>query len=229
MKIQTATPLADALRAARAAVKAAEIAWYNEGGEDIDPTITERGAEMVNADADFETAKARLSESKELRPWTVIHCDGSSSVAIIAASVEDATRQAHAIVASLSGETEDTTWVDIRLHCLLTGAVHPLTFTLDPEPPECLPGHTHEWMAPLGIVGGSQNSPGVHRGTYGGYLIHNVCRYCARHRIRDTNATRPDTGESGLRSVRYEYEDDRTLAWAEAGMRCQRHARSTTK
>lgn len=85
------------------------------------------------------------------------------------------------------------------------------TIALDPDEPECIEAE-HDWRTPHEIVGGCSENPGVW-GHGGGVTIHEICRHCGLQRHTDTWAQRPDTGEQGLRSVRYEDADDATAAW----------------
>lgn len=76
------------------------------------------------------------------------------------------------------------------------------TIALDPDEPECPEGE-HDWQSPHEIVGGIKSNPGVW-GNGGGVIITEVCMRCGCGRHTDTWAQDPDTGEQGLRSVRYE-------------------------
>lgn len=86
------------------------------------------------------------------------------------------------------------------------------TVAIDPDEPKCKRGHEHEWCAPLEVVGGIPENPGVW-GHGGGVLIHEVCRHCGWYRTTDTWATRPDNGAQGLRSVEYAEPDDDSMEW----------------
>lgn len=84
------------------------------------------------------------------------------------------------------------------------------TIEIEPEEPDCIEGHDHQWCAPHRIVGGIKENPGVwvHGG---GAVIHEVCPLCGCGRTIDTWAQRPDTGQQGLTSVEYcegEYADE---------------------
>ena len=88
--------------------------------------------------------------------------------------------------------------------------------TEEPTPPECLDGtDSHKWASPIEIVGGIEESPGVH-GKGGGVVIHEVCRRCGAHRHTDTWATDRETGEEGLRSLSYAEPDEASTAYAAA-------------
>jgi hypothetical protein len=73
--------------------------------------------------------------------------------------------------------------------------------SLDPPEPECTETE-HDWQAPLEIVGGIKESPGVW-GHGGGVVIHDVCLNCGCERVKDTWAQDPETGRQGLHSVAY--------------------------
>lgn len=79
------------------------------------------------------------------------------------------------------------------------------TVTLEPEEPECT-GEEHDWQSPVQLVGGCRSNPGVF-GRGGGMCIDEVCVVCGCLRTTDTWAQRHDTGEQGLRSVRYDADD----------------------
>jgi len=74
------------------------------------------------------------------------------------------------------------------------------TVTIDPPEPVCIEiegfRSEHDWQ-----------SPSSHPQNPGGVIVHEICTHCGVRRIRDTCATRNDTGEQGLKSVRYETAD----------------------
>lgn len=117
--------------------------------------------------------------------------------------------------------SDQTQWIDIRVR-ETCGDGEPdedaeaelCTVTLDPPEPDCAEGEDHDWCSPIELVGGCEENPGVH-GHGGGVTIHSVCRHCGAHRHTDTWAQRPDTGEQGLESVRYEPADERSRQWVE--------------
>lgn len=82
--------------------------------------------------------------------------------------------------------------------------VETLTVAIDPTEPDCAEDRTHEWRAPVAVVGGLSENPGVF-GHGGGVIMHEVCRHCGTERVTDTWAQDPATGEQGLESVRYEH------------------------
>lgn len=87
---------------------------------------------------------------------------------------------------------------------VITGRYGERTYTIAIEPgePECIDGHDHDWKSPHDIVGGIESNPGVW-GHAGGVLITEVCMHCGCGHHIDTWAQDPETGEQGLRSVRY--------------------------
>lgn len=90
------------------------------------------------------------------------------------------------------------------------------TVTLEPEEPACEDGREHDWQSPYSVLGGSRENPGVF-GSGGGVIIREVCACCGRYRVTNTWAQRPDTGEQGLREVRYEPADAASLEWVGDG------------
>lgn len=80
-----------------------------------------------------------------------------------------------------------------------------VTTAIDPSEPDCTE-KAHDWQSPHEIVGGLKENPGVW-GNGGGVRIVEVCMHCGCRRETNTWATRPDTGEQGLRSLRYLYPD----------------------
>jgi len=96
-----------------------------------------------------------------------------------------------------------TIWIDVRVDCEETGERASDTVTLDEGEPDCSDSEAHHWESPYALVGGLRENPGVH-GHGGGVLIREVCLKCGCHRVTDTWAQNPETGEQGLRSVTYE-------------------------
>jgi len=87
-----------------------------------------------------------------------------------------------------------------------------VTVALEPDEPDCADGADHDWRSPLSVVGGIAENPGVW-GHGGGVIIREVCSRCGAYRVTDTWAQDRETGEQGLRSVRYEDADEESLAW----------------
>jgi len=73
---------------------------------------------------------------------------------------------------------------------------------IDPEEPVCEEGHDHDWVAPVEVVGGIEDNPGV-QGNGGGVVYETVCLRSGARRVQDTWAQDLQTGEEGLESVQY--------------------------
>jgi len=89
------------------------------------------------------------------------------------------------------------------------------TVALDPPEPDCVDDNGHDWQSPHSVVGGLEENPGVY-GHGGGVFITQVCANCGMYRIEDTWAQDRETGEEGLRSVRYEEADTQSQEWVES-------------
>lgn len=144
--------------------------------------------------------RAALRASGEPRRYTA-RDDQGTRYAFEACSPADARDAAESWIREGSYETTRTTWIDAWIDGE-DGTDEQLTVAIDPQEPACSAGD-HDWQAPHEIVGGLEENPGV-RGHGGGVTIHEVCMHCGCARLTDTWATRPDTGQQGLRSVSYE-------------------------
>lgn len=78
----------------------------------------------------------------------------------------------------------------------------------------CIDGHEHAWIAPVEVVGGIVDNPGVY-GNGGGVVITRICRHCGAYQRTDTWAQDPETGEQGLTAVTYSPADARSKEWIE--------------
>lgn len=108
--------------------------------------------------------------------------------------------------------TDTTTFLEVRV----TGADESMRWfqrQIDPIEPSCSED-AHDWAAPLAIVGGLPENPGVYRSTGAGTRSHEVCEHCGCGRITDTWATNPSDGTEGHTTVEYrpEYAASRTAA-----------------
>lgn len=112
------------------------------------------------------------------------------------------------------GDTSESMWIDWEIRCSLTDEEESGTVECEPDEPECEPGHSHEWKSPHSVLGGLKENPGVW-GKGGGVICKEVCCHCGKYRVTDTWAQRPDTGEQGLTSVRYEDADDSSMEWVQ--------------
>lgn len=121
----------------------------------------------------------------------------------------DAARAWTAEYERAGGPTDRTYWVDTLI--LTTDedgdevVVERVTVAVNPPVPPCNRPEGHDWQSPVEIVGGVESNPGV-RGHGGGVIITEVCMVCGCACIVDTWAHRPDTGEQGLESTRYDRE-----------------------
>ncbi len=138
--------------------------------------------------------------------WTAD--DGNAAIDIEAETASDACQEY--VDSGDWGDRNETTWV--RVSAWLTGIdadgeiVHvgkeSRTITLDAEEPECTHDGGHDWQAPLNIVGGCKENPGVW-GHGGGVRIHECCMHCGCEKVTDTWAQNPSNGEQGLTAVEY--------------------------
>ena len=115
------------------------------------------------------------------------------------------------------GDSDETSWVTVytwtRLRlgsvCVDLDDRASHSIAIEPDEPACTEAE-HDWQSPHDIVGGIESNPGVW-GHGGGVVINECCVLCGCKRVTDTWAQNPETGEQGLRSVRYEpgaYADD---------------------
>lgn len=84
----------------------------------------------------------------------------------------------------------------------------------EPEPPCSGPGH--EWTAPIEVVGGVSENPGVWANSDGGVSITEICPHCGMTKYTDTIWTHPATGTTWEGVVRYDAQAHReaALQWA---------------
>lgn len=133
-----------------------------------------------------------------------------------AADIEKAKELAQAWAEDASWDTsEGTIWVAVHIFAPDTSEEDgwydelELQVTINPPEPDCTESE-HDWQAPVEIVGGIEENPGVW-GHGGGVVMHEVCLHCGCERITDTWAQNRETGEQGLESVRYDpgkYSDE---------------------
>ena len=89
-----------------------------------------------------------------------------------------------------------TFWVDVLVRRADTlDSWTTVTVETDPPEPPCTDDDEHVW--------GEERTTG----SGGGVKIQDECSRCGLIRVIDTWATRPDTGEQGLRSLTYLRED----------------------
>jgi hypothetical protein len=198
----------------------ASLEDYEAHGEDAVVEIEESTdtetlelAALVEADQGavrlYDADSLLTDEEWDARPWPrtfELWIEGNSSD-IEAESLRDARKQAREQAREGWGAQESTHWVDWELRAKDKDGhdedVACGTVAIDPDEPEC--GHTegHDWRSPYSLLGGLQENPGV-QGHGGGVIYREVCVRCGCERITDTWAQRPDNGEQGLTSVRYE-------------------------
>ena len=151
-----------------------------------------------------------------MKKWTIADNIGGEWPDVIEAdTVDDAVHAAGKIMDYDDyGDGTGTVWVDLHLYCEETDEEGWATIALAPPAPECVDHGEHDWRAPYEVVGGLRDNPGVF-GHGGGVVIREVCAQCGVYHLTDTWAQRPDTGEQGLESVRYEPPDEASLRWVE--------------
>lgn len=137
-----------------------------------------------------EVAKMN-AERAASRTYTLRDDASAVEVTIEATDDEDARAQAEAWAREGDWNTPDRTiWIDVRITDD-EGDHEVVTVAIGPDEPECSEGE-HSWK-----------DEGV-RGHGGGVVIVEACKHCGVKRITDTWAQRPDTGEQGLTSTRYQ-------------------------
>lgn len=114
-------------------------------------------------------------------------------------------------------EPERTLYIDVRVREIDAertplGDEAESTVTLHPAEPDYAQDGPHDWHSPYSVLGGDRSNPGVW-GHGSGVIIRAVCAHCGTYQVTDTWAQRMDTGEQGLREVRYEPADETSLAW----------------
>ena len=137
--------------------------------------------------------------------------DGGWRETIKAESMEDACDQATDwLFDGDYSEDGSTSWASCYVHPPDGGFCKKVTIDIDPIEPICTKDD-HDWQAPIELVGGIEENPGV-QGHGGGVIIHEICVHCATHRRTDTWAQNPATGEQGLDSVSYEADHSEETA-----------------
>lgn len=101
------------------------------------------------------------------------------------------------------GENTKTFWVDTYV-IPKEGDTVLVTTAIQPNEPKCSK-KKHKWEAPYEKVGGLKENPGVF-GSGGGIIIKEVCKHCDCRKETNTWAQRSDTGEQGLTSVSYQFD-----------------------
>jgi hypothetical protein len=137
--------------------------------------------------------------------------DGISYHSIEAATADAAEAEARRWIEGgdyMCTENPRTTWVDCRItevdandEPVDDGESWTITVQIDPPVPACTDAAGHDW----------QPGPDGVRGHGGGVIARDYCGWCGTYKAVDTWAQRPDTGEQGLTSIRYEEADTRSL------------------
>jgi hypothetical protein len=143
----------------------------------------------------------------------IINIDGDESE-IEASSAEEAAEEA---VADASwGKLDETLWLRVRVRPARARvrAWEEYKIPVHPTPPPCVDGHDHDWQAPIEVVGGVEEAPGV-RAYGGGVIIKLVCSRCGRYRLKNTWGQAP-WGEQGMIVIWYEDADAKSLRWVES-------------
>jgi hypothetical protein len=139
------------------------------------------------------------------RKYTASIDGGQGGQTVIMARDEQAAiRRAVAWVRDGDWNSTATIWVDLRIEDARGDLVCIQSVSVNPDPPDCVESD-HDWIAPVEVVGGCEENPGVW-GHGGGVIIHEICRHCGVTRRCDTWAQNPATGEEGLDAVKYDAE-----------------------
>lgn len=150
-----------------------------------------------------------------LRQWDISE-HGYTFASVTADTLEEALAAAREKVESGDSGydlSEGTVYADYYVTNAVTGECDSFSVTWEAQEPAC-EDDEHDWQSPYELLGGIKENPGVWSHG-GGVIIRECCARCGRYRITDTWAQRPDTGEQGLREVRYEDADEASLAWVE--------------
>ncbi len=211
------TPLADAYRAAHAAMVAADA--HDDATPCPDECLALPGdAHMPGcvglaareayhvADRACDAARAAWLASDEPRDWAT---GGDSWGGGMGPTIEGIAPSD--IEERLSDDARDgdwtieegTIWVSDWAAPIDPVSAMPLeaervrvTVQLDPEEPVCEDGHDHNWIVKRTTGHG------------GGVIVTEICEHCGIHMVTDTWAQDRHTGEQGLTSVRYDDSDE---------------------
>lgn len=86
----------------------------------------------------------------------------------------------------------ETAWIAVDVQDLARDTLDTVMRTVEPDEPDCDDDDGHAW-----------ERDGTVRGHGGGVVIDETCAHCAWHRVTDTWAQDPSTGEQGLTSIKY--------------------------
>lgn len=181
----------------------------------VEALETATAEELTTAEAALEAAMAALLKSDEPKTYEVHLNDGGGDDSITAASLREAMDQWETWAQGGDyGDPSSTIWVHGAVEDE-AGEFHPASVEIDPEEPSCEDDLEHDWRAEVGVVGGLAENTGVF-GHGGGVVITAHCAHCGLYRETDTWAQDPETGEQGLRAIRYREADDASIdyTWA---------------
>lgn len=203
-------PLRAALDAAIEAEKIATLAWQEDDtapSNPLDPAYATALSyrTMKACEIALEAVRVAVVDSECPREWDLGEA-GYHYDTVTADSAAEALEIAISNVDRANYDTDGdlgTIWIDVTVRCPETKEESSAKVTLEPEEPACSDERGHDWQSPYEILGGLKENPGVF-GHGGGVIIRECCMRCGCGRTTDTWAQRPDTGEQGLRSVRYE-------------------------
>lgn len=90
---------------------------------------------------------------------------------------------------------------------------HPVQVVREPMLPRCrAKNERHDWQAPVGIVGGSKDQPGLRDRKDGGMVQTRVCARCGAYRVIDNHD--PTVAEQPMETIAYPEPDTISHAWA---------------
>jgi hypothetical protein len=81
----------------------------------------------------------------------------------------------------------------------------------DPEPPECIDDHKHDWQSPYEVVGGLKENPGVWATGGTTICVTQVCVHCGAYRKSIYYGAQREPGQCD--TVEYEQPDGLSLSY----------------
>lgn len=142
--------------------------------------------------------------------YLVIDESSGESEELLAATLDEAVEEGEAWLRE--GWEHEAVYDTIFVHGRVENADDPceqesIHLSIYPEEPDC-PSEAgeHNWQAPIEIVGGIEENPGVW-GHGGGVVIDRVCMRCGLRRCKNTWATDPETGMQGLETISYSHDE----------------------
>lgn len=143
-------------------------------------------------------------------------CEGGETIQFESRDDQSAWKRAEKWVLEADwGRHDHTIWVEYGIKLATDEDWSWDTITIDPPEPKCV-RKRHKWMAPVSVVGGLRENPGVY-GHGGGVKITTCCKFCGMFRTYDTWAQNPENGQQGLDSTSYREPTDRSLDWVSKG------------